>query len=203
MTDFIAARNYTQANRHDCRLIVIHSMEATEKPGTARAVAKWFAGPNAPAASAHFCVDNVEVVQCVREQDVAWAAPGANRDGIHFELAGYARQAETDWRDEFSDKMLRLCAEKAAEIALKYDLPVVWLSVDEVKGGKARGFCGHHDVTLAFKKSTHTDPGPGFPREYFLSLVREKMLTGEELDAQDDGHPTDPAPPMEPEGNTV
>jgi N-acetyl-anhydromuramyl-L-alanine amidase AmpD len=175
-------------------------MENTEKPGTARQVAKWFAGPMAPQASAHACVDNQEVILCVREEDVAWAAPGANRDGYHIEHAGRASQDEAAWADEYSQSMLKLSASHAAEVATRHDIPAIKLTVEEVRDGKTKGFCGHHDVSLAFKKSTHTDPGKGFPWGQYLALVDKQLILGEALDALDSAD-TDPAPP--PEGHPV
>lgn len=186
MTDFIQARNYTAADRSKIRLLVVHTMENPEKPGTARATAKWFAGPLAPQASAHACVDNNEFVLCVQEKDVAWAAPGANRDGYHIEHAGYARQDSIDWADPFSTAMLKLSAAHAADIANRYGIPVRKLTVDEVRDKSCKGFCGHADVTAAFHLSDHTDPGAGFPWDFYLSQVNENMLPGEVLDAMDE-----------------
>ncbi len=173
---FIPARNFTPANRTGCRLIVIHSMESPEKPGTARAVAKWFAGPISPRASAHFSVDNSEVIRCVLEKDIAWAAPGANNDGLHVELAGYAKQTAADWDDAYSRAELSRAAELCADIAQRYQIPPVRLTVDEVRDGKTKGFCSHKDVSDAFKKSTHQDPGQNFPWQWFLHLVDGYLL---------------------------
>src|SRR5689334_17566080 len=80
--DFIQARNYTKSGDREIKWIVLHTMENPEKPKGASAVAHWFASDAAPKASAHYCVDNAEVWQCVGELDVAWGAPGANRYGI-------------------------------------------------------------------------------------------------------------------------
>lgn len=175
-------------------------MEHPEKPNTASGVAEWFAGPLAPMASAHACVDNRQVVLCVRAEDVAWAAPGANRDGYHIEHAGYANQTGDAWVDDYSLAMLKLSAEHAASICAIYDIPAKRLTVEEVRDGKSRGFCGHCDVTEAFGKSNHTDPGPNFPWDTYIGLVRwqlEGLLTGEELDARDT------EPPDVPEGVPV
>lgn len=202
MPDFIQARNYQKANRSDLRLVVIHTMEAPEKPATARAVAKWFASQSAPMASAHACVDNREVVLCVKEQDIAYHAPGANRDGYGIEHAGYAKQTPKEWADSYSTDMLRLSAVHAAEVCERYGIPAVRLTVEEVKAGKAKGFCGHADVSKAFGKSDHTDPGKAFPWDSYLAMVRERLLPGEVLDALEKA-PTDPAPPPDVEGAPV
>lgn len=177
----IPARNYTPAHRSGARLLVIHSMEAPEKPGTAKSVANWFAGPVAPKASAHYCVDSVDVIQSVRDEDIAWAAPGANNDGIHVELAGYARQSAAEWDDAYSKAELTLAAHLCADLAAKWDIPIRRLTVEQVKDGKTRGFCGHSDVSKAFGKSDHTDPGKGFPWDSFMALVQSAAeAVGEE-----------------------
>jgi peptidoglycan hydrolase-like protein with peptidoglycan-binding domain len=79
---FVQARNYTRANRQAIDVIVIHCMEWPDKPDGAERVSAWFASDTAPKASAHFCVDSNSIVQCVRVEDVAWHAPGANGNGI-------------------------------------------------------------------------------------------------------------------------
>jgi N-acetyl-anhydromuramyl-L-alanine amidase AmpD len=194
MTDLIQARNYTPAHRDSIRAICIHTMENQEKPGTARAVAKWFASPVAPQASAHACVDNAEVVLCVKPTSIAWAAPHLNRDGYHIEHAGYARQTASDWSDDYSAQMLRLSARHAAEIATAWGIAPHRLTLVEVADGKSRGFCGHADVTAAFKTiGGHTDPGTAFPWDLYMAMVVEEMdkLAPEPASLSD----TDPAPP--------
>jgi N-acetyl-anhydromuramyl-L-alanine amidase AmpD len=153
-------------------LVVIHTMEAPEKPGTAFAVATWFAGLNAPEASAHYCIDAYEIIQCVPEDVVAWAAPRANRNGIHLEHAGYAGQSPGAWEDEYSKSVLQRSAELAADICQRHQIPIARLTVEQLRAG-ARGFCGHVDVTNALNDGKgHTDPGAGFPWERYLELVR-------------------------------
>ena len=77
--------NHTSGRRID--LIVVHTMEMDEKGSTAESCASWFQNP-AAGVSAHYCVDADSIVQCVKEEDVAWHAPGANHDGIGIEHAG-------------------------------------------------------------------------------------------------------------------
>src|SRR5690606_9118298 len=195
---FIQARHFTRSHRTRVDVIVMHTMQAAEKPGTASAVARWFAGANAPQASAHYCVDASEVVHCVAEHDIAWQAPGCNHNGIGIELAGYAEQSAADWTDPYSDAMLRRAAELVAGICRRWHVPVRRLSVDDLRAG-ARGLCGHVVVSNAFGKSNHGDPWPNLPRSQFLRLI-ESHVTGEELDALDRGYgDTVPSPPPEPD----
>jgi N-acetyl-anhydromuramyl-L-alanine amidase AmpD len=176
---FIQSANFTKAGRTVANLIVIHTMEAPEKPGTARHVAEWFAGKGgtpAPQASAHFCVDADEVIQCVRLDDVAWHAPGANRVGIGIEHAGFAAQTAADWDDDASRAILARSAKLCAELMRAAGVAPGRLTPDQVKAGKS-GICGHIDVTNAFPESGHghTDPGPNFPWDHYLELVSAEL----------------------------
>lgn len=172
------AKNYTKGPKNrKVRLIVIHTMESQEKPGTAKQVAKWFSGPTAPKSSAHFCVDNKDIVRVVEDDDIAWAAPGANSDGLHIEIAGSARQTKGQWRDEYTLACLDRAAEVAAKWCLKYKIPVRHLNLNQVVDGKTKGFIGHVDATRAFPhlKGDHTDPGKNFPWKLFLEKVTEAI----------------------------
>jgi N-acetyl-anhydromuramyl-L-alanine amidase AmpD len=171
---FIQARNFTKATRRSIDLIVIHTMEAPEKPETAENVARWFAGRTAPRASAHYCVDADSVVQCVRDQDVAWHAPGANHNGIGIEHAGTARQTSADWSDDYSSRMLALSARLTAELCRKYAIPAVRLGPAQLRAGK-RGVTGHIDCTRAFGVGSHWDPGPNFPWARFVDAVHDVL----------------------------
>ena len=173
-TTFIQARNYTKGRTHPIDVLVIHTMEAPEKPDTAENVAKWFAGSTAPQASAHYCIDNNSIVQSVKDTDVAWHAPGANHDGLGFEHAGRASQHAADWSDAYSDQMLRLSAELVAQKCTEYGIPAVWLREADLLAGR-RGITGHAQVSRAFKQSSHTDPGTDFPIERYLGYVKAHL----------------------------
>jgi N-acetyl-anhydromuramyl-L-alanine amidase AmpD len=186
-TTFIQARNYTRGRSVPIDVLVIHTMEAPEKPTTAENVAKWFAGSTAPQASAHYCIDNNSIVQSVHDKDVAWHAPGANSNGLGFEHAGRAAQGAADWSDDYSDSMLRLSAELVAQKCTEYAIPAVWLREADLRAGR-RGITGHAQVSRAFKRSDHSDPGTSFPIERFLGYVK-KRLTGGGVTHEAHGHP--------------
>ena len=105
---FVESPNVTKTGGRTIDLIVIHTMEMDEKGDTAEHCALWFKNPAAKV-SAHYCVDADSIVQCVRDQDVAWHAPGANHDGIGIEHAGRAKQTGRDWSDAYSVAMLQRC----------------------------------------------------------------------------------------------
>jgi hypothetical protein len=171
---FVQARNYTRVGGRDINLIVVHDMEAPERLNTAENVAAWFAGSTAPRASAHYNIDADSIVQSVRDMDVAWHAPGANHNGIGLEHAGYARQSRAEWLDDYGLRMLRLSARLTAELCAKYEIPVRRVTYDGLRAG-VRGITGHHDVSLAFVRSSHWDPGPDFPWDFYLEMVKAEL----------------------------
>jgi N-acetyl-anhydromuramyl-L-alanine amidase AmpD len=170
---FVESPNATRTGGRRIDLIVLHTMEMAEDAQAAENCAVWFRNP-AARASAHYCVDVDSIVQCVRDQDVAWHAPGANHDGIGVELAGRARQTRREWTDRYSTGMLGRSSALVAGLCRRYEIPAAWLHAADLKAGK-RGITTHAAVSEAFKRSGHSDPGPGFPFERYLALVRTAL----------------------------
>lgn len=171
---FIPARFFTPTSGRKVNYVVIHTMETPEGLTTAENVAFWFAGSTSPRASAHYCVDMNSVVQSVLEKDVAWAAPGANHDGIQIELAGKAGQTDEQWDDPYSQTELKLAALLVADICRRHNIPAVQVSTAGVLNG-VRGITGHANVSQAFKGSDHWDPGPNFPWNEFIAEVQKAL----------------------------
>jgi N-acetyl-anhydromuramyl-L-alanine amidase AmpD len=168
----VQARHYKKVETRMIDLIVVHTMESPEKPDTAEGVANWFHGPTSPIASAHYCIDSNTIVQCVFDHDVAFGAPNANHNGLHFEHAGKASQRAVAWSDPYSTRELLLSAELAAIKSREYGIPLVHLTPAQIRLGKL-GFVGHADITKAYPGSgTHTDPGPNFPWPLYLRYVK-------------------------------
>lgn len=167
----IPARHYTPANRTKVDLIVLHTTENKQRPGLAKDVALWFASRLSSRASCHYVVDDAEVFRCVLETDVSWCGPGSNANGIHIEHCGQASQS---WDDDYSRKMLLRSVDLAAQLCLKWSIPPVLLSADGLTQ-KLRGITTHAAVSEAFKKSNHTDPGPFFPVDWYVTSVEMRM----------------------------
>lgn len=167
---FVESPNVTRTDGRVVDVVVIHTMEIAEHGGAAEACARWFASP-ASGVSAHYCVDAAEVIQCVREQDVAWHARGGNTASIGIELAGYAGQGPRGWDDDYSWAVLERAASLAAEVCDRHDVPLRRLRPPDLVAGR-RGLAGHVDVSRAYGKSDHWDPGPAFPWGRFLRLLR-------------------------------
>ena len=167
---FFPAKNFTPTTGRTIDLIVIHDMEYPETPSGAEWCAGFFGGTNAPRASAHYAIDVDTIVQCVRDDDVAWHAPGANNNGIGIEHAGYAKQSRNEWLDDYSRAELALSARLVAKLCGRYGIPLQWLDASALKKRGARGITGHSDVSKAFG-GTHWDPGPNFPIDFYMALV--------------------------------
>ena len=170
---FVESPHINRTGGRQIDLIVIHTMEMDEKGETAENCAQWFRNPGAKV-SAHYCVDANSIVQCVKDENVAWAAPGANSDGLQIEHAGRAKQTGREWNDDYSNAMLDRSAQLVAELCTKYKIPVTWLYAADLVAGK-RGITTHDAVSKAFKRGSHWDPGTGFPVERYLGLIRAKL----------------------------
>src|SRR5262245_26190342 len=154
-------------------LVVIHCMQYPERGNSAEWCGRYFAGLEGPApqASAHYAVDSDSIVECVPADRIAWHAPGANRQGIGIEHAGWARQSRGEWLDSYGKAMLGLSARLTAALCDHFGIPDEYVDADDLLRGDS-GITTHEQVSLAWKKSTHTDPGPHFPMGEYLALVR-------------------------------
>jgi N-acetyl-anhydromuramyl-L-alanine amidase AmpD len=167
----VKARHFRDVvEKRKVRVIVIHTMEAPEKDQTAENVARFFQTTDKQV-SAHLCIDNNSIVQCVMDNDVAFAAPGVNRDGIQLELAGVAAQTKEQWSDPYSTLVLENAANAAAQYCLKYNIPIKHLTNEELRGGQ-KGIIGHVQASKVFPPNAgHTDPGKNFPWDHFIARV--------------------------------
>ncbi len=166
---FIQANRFRVANRDHIDWIVIHTMESRRTNTAAVDCAHDFA-TTTDNRSAHYCIDNGTIIHCVQEKDIAFAAP-PNTPGMQLEHAGFASLTAAQWADDYSTAMLQLSAQLAASISLRYDVPVVWLSSQDLLDGK-RGFTSHAHISNAFHQSDHQDPGPNFPQDTYLQMVK-------------------------------
>lgn len=196
---FVQAYWYTPGRKGGrVELLVVHDMEAPEKPGAAEGCAQYFrlgcpdALGNKRNASAHICVDVDSVVQCVRDSDTAHAAPGANHNGLHFEVPGFARQTADEWRDPYSAATLGILARLLAMKSREHGVPLTFVDAEGLLRGD-RGVTTHAEISKACRlanerrltsssfynskdpsrpKSTHTDPGFHFPLAELLEAAR-------------------------------
>lgn len=173
---YVPAKNYTRGRYKSAQptLIVIHDMEAGESSTTAESCATYFAGPNAPMASAHYSCDNDSIVCSVKPEDTAWhtGENTTNNVGIGIEQAGFANQSYQQWTDDYSTKMITTqVAPLVAALCDRYDIPVQFLGVSDLRAGNMVGITSHQEISFAFVPSGHTDPGPNYPWDLLFNTV--------------------------------
>jgi N-acetylmuramoyl-L-alanine amidase len=144
--------------------IVLHSTEGS----TAQAAAQWFENP-ASSGSANICVDDTICYRTLDDNEIPWAAPGANYNGWHIEQAGFARWTSIVWSRTHRKTMQR-AAYKAAQRCALYKIPVRFVKANDLRAGR-RGITTHAECTKAFG-GNHTDPGSGYPMRLFLTMVK-------------------------------
>ncbi len=167
---FVESPHKTETDGRVIRLVVIHTMEIPERDGAAALCARWFQNPDSEV-SAHYCVDADTAIQCVREQHIAWHARGGNANSVGIELAGFAGQRSLGWSDAYSRAVVERAARLTADVCRRYGIPIRRLRASDLVAGR-RGVTGHADVSAAFRKSDHWDPGPDFPWARFLRSAR-------------------------------
>lgn len=176
---FVQARKFTRGPRTKgtVGLLVVHATAGKEVRGGAHGVATWFADPHTRDASAHYVVDDAEIVQCVRESDIAWGASHANHQGIHVEHVGLASQTPAQWDDVYSRSETFRSIALFADLCKRYGVPAVWLLPGDLLGGK-RGITSHLNVDHAWPSTGHTDPGVGFPARWFVGQIAAMLAAG-------------------------
>jgi N-acetyl-anhydromuramyl-L-alanine amidase AmpD len=158
-------------------LVVIHAAEVKESSGAAEWLMKYCAN-NDRQASWHYAVDCDSVTQSVKEEDVAWHAPGANKNGIGVELATIGLPSTAQWADAYSQKMMTLAAFLTAGICARWKIEPFFVDAAGLLEGR-RGVTTHAQVSIAFKKSDHMDPGPNFPMDDFLKKIKARLDVGD------------------------
>lgn len=163
--------------------LVIHCTESPKRAGAALNVASWFANPwdknhkKWIKASAHFVVDNVNVVNCVPILRRGYHCRGGNDNSIGIEIVGYAKQTREQWLDTYGIAELDNAATVAARLCVTYSLPVVSLNADAVNRGE-RGITTHRVITEAKKiAGGHVDPGQHFPLDVLIDKIKAKIST--------------------------
>lgn len=151
------------------RLIVIHSTEGS----TAAGAASWFQNEKA-GGSTQIVVGNDGCFRSVDDLRMPAGAQGANEDGLHIEIAGFAKWSRDQWFSK-AEKALENAASVIGQWSAKYGIPLEYLEGDALRDKSNRGVTTHVAVVKAFKKGDHWDPGPGFPLDHVLE--RAKLYT--------------------------
>lgn len=149
------------------KLIVIHSTESENEPGTddLASVVNWFNNPKAQASS-HVITDaDGTSARCVPDDEKAWTQKFYNPVSLAVEQIGKA--ASGQWRRSEIRETARWCA----RWSIKYGIPLRKGAVDR-RTGKVlrRGIVRHSELQPL--GGNHGDPGVLYPMGDMIRLAR-------------------------------
>ena len=147
------------------RVIVLHSTEG----GSASGAASWFQN-EASGGSTQLVAGEDGLYRSVDDLRIPWGAQGANSDGLHIELAGFAKWSRDQWMEK--RQTLENAASAIGKWSRQYGIPLRYIEGEELANDRTRGVTTHVAVTKAYKKGDHWDPGPGFPLDYVLERAK-------------------------------
>jgi hypothetical protein len=116
--------------------------------------------------------DPGETVETCPENVVGYHCGNGNQFGIGFEVTGYAAWTLEQWTTGDAWAALRLDAKLLAESSTRLNIPLRWLSLNQIRNGE-RGVVTHADITLTKGGTTHTDPGKNFPFDAFMRTAQQ------------------------------
>jgi N-acetyl-anhydromuramyl-L-alanine amidase AmpD len=160
------AGHYREGRLGDVDLAVLHTSEVLVSRFQ---LAKSMANSDR-AVSCHSIVDAQGRLDVLPFTDTAYAAPGANADGDQLEVIGLSKWSRATWLRSHRPE-LEQTARWLADRCRARRLPVVLLGPAELRADR-RGITTHAAVSAAFHRSTHTDPGSGFPLDTVLARVK-------------------------------
>ncbi|GAA0224771.1 N-acetylmuramoyl-L-alanine amidase [Haladaptatus pallidirubidus] len=156
--------NYTSANRGAANInaIVVHVAQ-----GSAEGTVNWFTNPDANV-SAHYTIrDDGYKYQSLSDINIGWHAGGMswyNNETIGIEHGGYVSSG-------FTDAQYRSSAELVRWLCNQYNIPKSRVSGVANCYGES-GIMGHHQVPETdCGYNDHTDPGPNWDWDYYMSLI--------------------------------
>lgn len=160
--------------------IVALCFHDTEGGGTARNVGQFFANPATQASTTGVFGDS-DSCGCVPYGTTAWhSGAGSPWNGAieGYEHVGYASWSRAEWLNHST--MLVRSAKHFAKRCKALGIPPRKIGPDQLARAIATrnpadgGICGHYDITQAAGiYGGHTDPGPNFPWDYYIDLVRQ------------------------------
>lgn len=137
--------------------------------GAATGTARYFTQAGS-GGSAHYVHDaGTREEHCVPDNVVAWHAP-PNAHSLGQEICGHPAWTREQFLDDRVRPALDHSAARTRELCDRFGVPKVKIDAGQLLGG-AHGVCGHVDVSNAWHQSTHWDPGPNFPWDYYMGKV--------------------------------
>lgn len=135
----------------------------TENPSSNAVGEANFAASRDDGIGTHFVADEDRVIQTLE----TWKAVGhvgsavGNQRGIALEMCGTLTSPTAHYQaviDRAIPAVRAACA--------KWGIPARWLTSAQANDGESKGWLTHDDARRFWGHTTHTDPGPNFPRKY-------------------------------------
>ena len=163
--------------------VVLHTSEGGEGDGAAEALARYMQqpgdrpSPSRPGgvygSSYHAIADtHLTVIPATLDSRVAFAASGANTEGLHICIPGRAGQTRPEWMSPTSRAAIRTVAAFILDTRSRYGIPAERLTASEMSH-RTRGYCDHATVRDAFGRTNHSDVGPNFPWDVLAADIRD------------------------------
>lgn len=175
--DMLTANDSGPAPLDARHALVVHTFEGRDL--SAVDMATYQLSP-AAGGSYHLVIDaGGDVVRENDDEYQPWAAmQTGNRIGFHFSLAGQAAFTRAQWLNR--TPQLEALADVLSAYSQRYGIPLRRINPDELRNG-VRGVCGHHDVSLAYGESDHTDPGAEFPYDVVIAMAGDNPGAGGDM----------------------
>lgn len=122
--------------------------------------------------SYHTIADRTKLVVCNTEDWWTYSVANiGNQVGLHLAIVGRASWSRDKWLTEESEHgTLSRAAWQVAQWCKRHRLPVVYVPGLALRRGD-KGISTHDAARIAWGVTDHTDPGPNFPMDVFLTLV--------------------------------
>jgi len=155
--------------------ITIH---CTQNTASAAAEAS-YAKRRTDSVSSHYYVDGSAIVQSL-DTDLRAHHVGSrigNDGGIAYEITGLTNWSRKRWLSSVA--WGKLGAAIARDCAA-HGIPVRLCTVADLRAGRG-GIMTHDQARQAWGGTTHTDPGPDFPLDHLIKIIKE----GDDVSAED------------------
>lgn len=158
------------------RGVCVHDSEGGELPTSPEALSGFISSPRTEfnLASYHYITDTDSIIIEAPENRIAYSAGGGNIEWVHICIPGKANQTREQWLDTNSRAFIKQCAKFIVDQYRKYGFPLIKLTAAEVLEGR-KGYCSHWDISRAYHKSTHTDPGVNFPWDVLDQDIKDLL----------------------------
>jgi len=118
-----------------------------------------------PGGSTNLVVGEDGCVQSVPDDVIPAGAPPLNETGLHIEFVGQSKWSRAQWLERL--QTLEHGRRKIRDWSRKYGIPRALRGSGELLAGLP-GATTHASITQAWHKTSHLDPGPGFPLDLVL-----------------------------------